>query len=94
MSCIAAPKIGIPDIPGLSLLLGDITIPTPGINVKLCCDFDLLSSIPIPIPLGSLLKTAMLAGGDAVMTVLALLDDAIETLNDGLDLLSFDCPLD
>ena len=94
MSCIAAPKIGLVDVPGLPLLLGDISIPTPSIAGSFCCDFDLLDSIPITIPLGAILGPLMIAGGDAFLAVIVAIDEVIQTINDGLDLVSFDCPLD
>ncbi len=93
MSCIEVPHIGIPDIPGLSLLLGDISL-TPSIGGNLCCKFEL----PIPaiiIPLGTLLYglATVTSGGSNVDSLLATLDTIVKTINTLLDLLPFECPL-
>lgn len=95
MSCLEAPKIGIPDIPGLDLLLGDIALATPGLSAELCCKIE-LPSIPIPIPLGAIfaLLRASVPSSTALDTALAALDTAVKVLNGLLDQLSFDCPLD
>ncbi len=90
MSCLDVPHIGIGDIPGLSLILPTIVITPPDLSLKLCCNFAVpLPPVP-PIPLGVLIL-ALGAGGDALM---ATIQEVITALNDGLDLLSFNCPLD
>lgn len=97
MSCIAAPKISIGDIPGLSLLLGDISIDLPDFNSKLCCEID-IPIPPIPIPIGAILKGLLTdptgAGATTVETVMTTIKTIQDTLNALLDQLSFDCPLD
>lgn len=97
MSCISAPKIGIGDIPGLSLLLGDISIDLPDINSKLCCEVNLITP-PIPVPIGTVLKGLLTdpsgAGATTVETVMTTIKTVQDTLNTLLEQLSFDCPLD
>ena len=93
MSCITAPKIPIASIPGLSLLLGDISIAPPDLSANLCCQI----SIPLPpvvIPIGSALGTLKTASPAALETTLATINTTIEQINTLLDQLSFDCPLD
>lgn len=94
MSCIAPPHVGL-DLPGLNLLLPTITLPTIGVGVDLCCEFDY--SLPLPPinlqPLINALKT--LVGGTfaPIEAILLLIDQATDQLNALLDQLTFDCPL-
>ncbi len=93
MSCITAPRIPILSVPGLSLLLGDISIDPPDLSINLCCQID----IPIPpivIPIGTALGTLKLAAPAALETTFATINSAIEQVNTLIDQLSFDCPLD
>ncbi len=96
MSCIEVPHIGIPDIPGLSLLLGDISIPGPDLGINFCCKFDLpIPGFPIILPLGTLLNTLAANPGQSavVEAILTTLDQIVSTINTLLDQLPFECPL-
>lgn len=95
MSCIAAPHIGIPDVPGLSLLLGDITVQPPGVSAGLCCKIE-LQLPPVILPIGTILGLLAvgIGGGAAVDAILTTIDQVVSTVNELLDELTFDCPLD
>lgn len=91
MACLQVPKLGIPDIPGLSLLLGPITIGAPGVNIDFCCKLDLrVPGFPITIPINVALTTL----GPTSDAILASIQSAVDQLNTYLDQLTIDCPLD
>lgn len=94
MSCINPPHLDIGDIPGLSLLLGNIVITLPGVGLNLCCNFDLLPP-PIIIPLGAIIEALVVTPADctAIDDLLNTLHVIVEAINTLLDELSFDCPL-
>lgn len=98
MSCITGPHLPpLDQIDGLSLLLGDTSIDPPDLNSKLCCEISLVTP-PIPVPIGTVLKTFLTdptgTGATTLDSALALIQTTEDQLNDLLDGLTFDCPLD
>ncbi len=90
MSCISAPTLPTP--PGLSLLLPDLVLSPPSLDVTLCCHFELppIPGFPIILPLGAILAPL----GAAVDAIMAVIATVIDLLNSLLDLLQFSCPLE
>lgn len=88
MSCLKLPTVASPD---LSLLLPelDIVIPDPHVGLSLCCEFSL--TIPIPIP-----PIHITIPGIAVVLIAINLavQQAVDQLNDLLDQVQIDCPLE
>jgi hypothetical protein len=97
MSCIAVPRIPLADVPGLNILLGDITIDPPDLNSKLCCEVNLIIP-PIPIPIGSIIMGLLAdptgSGVSTLTTAVGIINEAIEQINAIIALIDFDCPLD
>ncbi len=89
MPCLQAPEIPYP--PGLDLILPafelDLTIPP--IGIALCCT---LSIPPIPIPL---IAFGLIPGiSITLIPVMTVIGETIDSVNEFLDALKFDCPLD
>ena len=98
MSCITGPKLpNLADIPILGLLLGDISIDLPDLNAKLCCEVNLITP-PIPIPIGTILKSLLSdptgVAATNLETALTLINQIINQANTIMAALTFDCPLD
>jgi hypothetical protein len=89
MSCIKLQKVPKPD---LSLLLPslNLVIPDQHIGLSLCCELSLPIHIPIP--------PIHLLGGPVVVAALVAanqtISEAIDQLNDLLDQVQVDCPLE
>lgn len=90
MACLSAPAIPYP--PGLSLLLPDLVLSPPSLEVDLCCHFETppIPGFPIILPLGAILGP-LSATVDAIMAVIATVIDLLNAL---LDELQFSCPLE
>ncbi len=89
MSCIELPAIDIPDIV-LDLLPSlDLEVPVPTIGIALCCTLSTPPLGPIIISFAAIPTAAVLLG-----PVNAAIQAAQDTLNDALDLIQFECPLE
>ncbi len=89
MPCLQAPEIPYP--PGLDLILPAFTpvLSIPPIGIALCCTL----SIPLPPipPIPFYLIPGISLTLQPVMTVIG---ETIDQVNEFLDTLKFDCPLD
>ncbi len=93
MSCVKAPSL--PDISAaIAILLPDLSLSIPDLSADFCCTFELPIAFTAALPLGAILAAIETALPGAIATILAAINLAVTDLNDLLDQLQFDCPLD
>lgn len=90
-ACIKAPKLPITTLPSpLKLQLPKIALPSLQVGVNLCCQI----TIPIPNPFDFIPLPPMPPGPVINIAILQVLAEAEAAINEYLDALQIDCPLE
>lgn len=91
MPCLAAPTLPVPQLPSpLHLALPDLGLPT--FDLTLCCT---ITPPPIDLPYPASLLTAPPPGPTINLTVInVFLSGVVAPINEFLDTLQLDCPVE